>query len=616
MKSSTKKLKSKTEKSVFPYTKLIVVVMSFFVLFIIGSSIATAYQYKYKDSIYPGIYINDIHIGGMKTSEAEDLIQKQLDVFREDGFVYQYKDQKINILPTVLSPSDPDLTYELLHWPSKETINKAYKMGRSQSWILNLTQPLTIRFTNKQIAPGIELDTELLTEILQNNFSKFETPVTEPEITWSLNKPTIIPGIPGEIFDYKSAIKKSHQNVKEFNNKIITLNKQKRNPSVNIADITNQTYDQLTTLGHTRPVLIWKTKKRNWTYSFYEYQDYIKIFNDSDKKLSIMLDTKWLEEKLKNIKTALDNPGQDARFSIEDGRVIEFQESQDGIVVDLETNLEQVQNNFKTNLYTMDVIMSIDRAKIQTSDVNDLGIKEIIGIGESDFSGSPSNRRVNIGVGADSLDGLLIKPGEEFSLIDALLPIDGTTGYLQELVIKGDKTIPEYGGGLCQIGTTAFRGALNSGLKITQRKNHSYRVSYYEPAGTDATIYDPAPDFRFLNDTPAHVLLQTRMEGDKMIFEFWGTKDGRIINVAEPKIFNITTPPPTKYIDSTDIPPGDIKCTESAHNGATAELDYEVTYADGKIHEETFTSYYRPWQEVCLRGIDPDAATSTEIITE
>ena len=99
MKSLTKKLKSKTEKNVFSYTKLIVVAMSFFVLFIISSSIATAYQYKYKDTIYPGIYINNVHIGGMMVSEAENLIQKQLDIFREDGFIYQYQNQNLKTEP-------------------------------------------------------------------------------------------------------------------------------------------------------------------------------------------------------------------------------------------------------------------------------------------------------------------------------------------------------------------------------------------------------------------------------------------------------------------------------------------------------------------------------------
>jgi len=194
--------------------------------------------------------------------------------------------------------------------------------------------------------------------------------------------------------------------------------------------------------------------------------------------------------------------------------------------------------------------------------------------------------------------------------LDALGEIDGTTGYLQELVIKGNQTIPEYGGGLCQIGTTSFRAALASGMPVTARQNHSYVVSYYNDEnglpGTDATIYDPAPDFRFLNDTGNYVLFQTRIEGNDLYFELWGTDDGRVAAQTKPVVWNRVAPPPTKYVDTTDIPPGTEKCTESAHAGIDAAFTYTVTYPDGEKKEETFQSHYRPWQAVCLRGVTPE----------
>jgi vancomycin resistance protein YoaR len=180
--------------------------------------------------------------------------------------------------------------------------------------------------------------------------------------------------------------------------------------------------------------------------------------------------------------------------------------------------------------------------------------------------------------------------------------IDKTSGYLPELVIKGNRTIPELGGGLCQIGTTLFRAALQSGLPITERRSHSYRVSYYEPAGTDCTIYSPHPDCRFLNDTGTYIFLQTRIDGDDLIFKFWGARDGRNVAITEPVVYNITKPLPTKYIETQDLEPGETKCTERAHNGAEARFDYTVKYADGTEKIRTFFSHYKPWQAVCLVG--------------
>jgi vancomycin resistance protein YoaR len=143
---------------------------------------------------------------------------------------------------------------------------------------------------------------------------------------------------------------------------------------------------------------------------------------------------------------------------------------------------------------------------------------------------------------------------------------------------------------------------MNSGLLITERQNHSYRVRYYEPAGTDATIYDPAPDFKFKNDTANWVLLTTKVVGDEVIFTYWGTRDGRVGKIGPSQISNIVPPPPKKTIETTDLPPGKVKCTEVAHAGATARVDYTVTYGNGETKKVVFTSVYRPWGAVCLVG--------------
>ena len=149
-------------------------------------------------------------------------------------------------------------------------------------------------------------------------------------------------------------------------------------------------------------------------------------------------------------------------------------------------------------------------------------------------------------------------------------------------------------------------------MPVTERRNHSYRVSYYEPAGTDATIYSPWPDYKFKNDTGKHILIQARIEYPKIYFDFWGTKDGRVAMTTEPEIYNIVTPPAKKIIKTTDIPVGIEKCTESAHNGADAKFDYSVQYADQpEPVEETFYSHYIPWQKVCLLGV-----TEEELLAE
>jgi len=177
--------------------------------------------------------------------------------------------------------------------------------------------------------------------------------------------------------------------------------------------------------------------------------------------------------------------------------------------------------------------------EIREDNLGILGIFELISEGISSFSGSPSNRIHNIKKGASKFNGVLVKPGEEFSFNKTLGPVGSATGFLPELVIKENKTIPEYGGGLCQVSTTAFRAALLAGLPILERKEHAYRVKYYEwlyGSGVDATIYSPHPDMRFKNDTGHYILIQTRVSGTKLVFDFYGSKDGRNGVINKPTI--------------------------------------------------------------------------------
>jgi hypothetical protein len=131
----------------------------------------------------------------------------------------------------------------------------------------------------------------------------------------------------------------------------------------------------------------------------------------------------------------------------------------------------------------------------------------------------------------------------------------------------------------------------------------------------DATIYIPRPDVKFINDTGHHILIQTKIDGNELRFEFWGTKDGRTMKYSgqtessnlydvKPKIWGLVSPAPTKYVESTDVAVGKQKCTEKAHVGATTEFSYSVTYPNGETKEQTFRSVYKPWQAVCLVGVE------------
>jgi len=200
-----------------------------------------------------------------------------------------------------------------------------------------------------------------------------------------------------------------------------------------------------------------------------------------------------------------------------------------------------------------------------------------------------------------------VAPGEEFSFNSAVGDISRASGYQTAYIISGGKTVLGDGGGVCQVSTTVFRAALNAGLPITERKAHAYRVGYYEQdskPGIDATVYNPTADLKFLNDTGNHILIQTKVDtvNLKMNVKIYGTKDGRVSEVSEPKISSQSSPLPTIYEDDPTLPVGQTKQIDWSAWGAKVSFNYKVSKDNVTVFEKTFYSNYQPWAAVYLRG--------------
>jgi vancomycin resistance protein YoaR len=258
-------------------------------------------------------------------------------------------------------------------------------------------------------------------------------------------------------------------------------------------------------------------------------------------KSQLSIDNGQIKAYLEDLARRVNTDPVEAKFNVEDGKVSVFEIAENGLALNVDESQKLIETNITQNGLPSEkkeiaLVYETPEPRIKSTDINSMGINTLIGEGKSNFAGSPKNRIHNITVGAQRFNGVLIKPDEEFSFIKTLGPVDESTGYLPELVIKQDRTEPDFGGGMCQVSTTAFRAAINSGLKITARTPHAYPVSYYNPQGMDATVFIPRPDLKFINNTPGYILIQTKIEGTNLTFQFYGTDDGRSVKIEGPKI--------------------------------------------------------------------------------
>lgn len=205
----------------------------------------------------------------------------------------------------------------------------------------------------------------------------------------------------------------------------------------------------------------------------------------------------------------------------------------------------------------------------------------------SQFPTGPENagRTENIRVGLRYLDGLVVSPGQQFSLADTLAPISPQRGYVDAGVIRDGRLVKGIGGGLSQVSTTMLNTAWFAGVQLDEFTPHSYYIARY-PVGREATISVGQIDNKWTNDTDSPIVVQTFIEDDVIMMRFWGdrqytveTETGPRREVKEPEEFED---------DATDC------LTQGAVEGFTITVTRTLLHAGDRVRTEPYTTTYRP----------------------
>lgn len=457
------------------------------------------------------------------------------------------------------------------------TFAQAYEIGRNDNYLKSFWGKLMALLGNHNIAPKYILDKEKFQNFSSQIFSEVEHPSQNADLEFDEEKEEFIPvpSASGTAIDKDRLLHELKNRMNHFSTQKIVLAISTKHPSIEDDEVSSALQNAQTILSQNPYQLVFETG--TWKISrnrLLEWIDFKPVKEkDSDNEiLGFNLNTEKVTAYLNEIASGIDQPSTDATLVIEGKKAVAFNPGQPGFEVKREATIEKFLANLLSAPPVKKTFIIADKAYPETelSQTNNLGIDAFLAQGTSNFYGSPKNRIHNIKTGAEKFNGLILEPGEEFSFNSLLGGSDAEQGFLPELVIKNKKTVLEYGGGLCQVSTTAFRAAVKAGLDITERQAHAFPVQYYNPQGFDATIYEPKPDLRFVNDTPGHLLIQTIVNSYQLIFNFYGTDDNRKVNVKGPYIL------------------------ESNEDGSMKTILTEEVWLNSKlINKETFYSNYK-----------------------
>jgi len=517
-----------------------------------------------QNRIIYGAQIAGLSLGGRSFSAATDELKTKIAAAKEAKIEISGNGQKWQIALTEFGLNIDEAA-------SCQTISL---LGRQNNFFTNISEQLTAFFTKQPVAAVFSFNPNQFNKALAN-FSSLETEPQNAILKYDASNDSL------EVTAEKAGLKINSQKLladlanraENLEIKPIALSLENVEPAVNV-DAAQTLLEPANEIIGAAPYKLTAVDFSGWTIDKKQVAAWLEPIPSPDNPATAQLSLSQTAIKkflASSVAPEVNQSAVSAKLTEENGEIKTVNLAQEGRELDITLSAEAItegvlarQKEIKLSVVTAPPAISNDSLKY-------LGITARLGMGESNFAGSATNRKKNIALGAQKLNGLLIKPGEEFSFIRAIGEIDAEHGWYVGYVLKDNQTILEYGGGICQVSTTLFRAAVNSGLKITERHAHAIPLNYYNPPGFDATIYPPWTDLSFLNDTGNNILLQSRIAGTKLYFEIYGTNDSRQVKIIGPK---------TTY--------------RGANGSLKATLTQQI-WRDGNLdREETFNSSYKP----------------------
>lgn len=538
-----------------------------------------------NEIIFPNISIANINVSGKSVPEASTILSNELK--KPSEIKIRYNSFENFVIPL----ADLDLEYDYL-----ASTQRAYHIVKSGNIIYDIVNKIKIAIYGKNLGLIARYDTDGLKSIISVVSGQIDNEPIYPSISIVNKKVEVNNGKNGVVVDTNQLISKVNENIAYATSSEIELPIIQIDPTLNDSQVNSA-------ISRAEKLIGKKIEIKH------EFDTVTKIDKDLIKFLDPAggFNQNEIQKIVNEVSLKFDREPQNPKFIFSDGKVTEFQPSLNGIKTNKAELYNLIEDSINNEKFLIELPVFETVPKITTDKVNNLGIKELIGRGTSTYFHSIPGRVHNVSLATNRINGTLVAPNETFSFNQALGDVSKFTGYKSAYVILNGKTVLGDGGGVCQVSSTLFRAVLNAGLPIDQRVAHAYRVGYYEqgsPPGLDATVYAPSPDFKFTNNTGNHILITAKADPKNysLIFEIYGTSDGRIAEITKPIISNSIAPPPDVYQDDPSLPVGTIKQVEYRAYGAKVSFNYLVTRNGEELFKKTFVSNYRPWSAVFLRG--------------
>ena len=587
-------------------------VSGFFLFVVIFAAVGLGFQFSYNGRIYPGISVAGVNLSRLTPEEATARIIQTVTypqagriAFQESGTVW------------VASPIELGL---FLNAP--DSVRAAYDLGRSGSPGRRIVNQFEIWFYGKDLPPLLIYDERVAQTYLNNLANTIDRPTIEASIELNGAEVVVHSGQVGRVTNVGATLDTLGPQLQTLTDGLIPVVVDETPPIILDASEQAETAKQI--LSESLTLAIPNPEEGDlgpWILEPETLAGILSIEQVPDpgerEQYQIGLNSSQLGAFLNDISPSLEIGSITARFTFNDeSRVLELlQPSVTGRTLLVDETVETINQKLAEGLHHVELVFDYQQPAVTSeSTAEELGITELVSSQTSYFHGSSSPRIHNIDTSASQFHGILVAPGDTFSMVDVLGDVSLDTGYAEALIIFGDRTIKGVGGGVCQVSTTLFRTSFFGGYQVDQRYSHAYRVYYYELTasgsvntnlgGLDATVYAPLIDYKFTNDSPHWLLMETytNAAGRSLTWKFYSTSDGRAVEWSTTGLKNQVEPPDPHYEENPELAKGEVEQVDWAVEGADVTVTRTVIRDGEVLHDDVFTTHYRPWRAVYEYG--------------
>jgi len=440
--------------------QIVAALVSGLALFLVAVLVWTVgFQLIYAGRIFPGVSIAGVDLSGLSPSEAASKLNQTLS-YPTTGKIVLQDGEKV----WVVTPAQMGMAFD-----ASGSAQAAYQLGRSGGLFASLDGQLRARSSGAEVSPVILFDQRVAHQYLQTLSTEIDQPVVEASLKVEGTNVVAVPGQTGRMLDVDSTLIFLSAQMQTFRDGEIPLVIREQQPE--IADVSDQAEVARRVLSEPMRLHITNGTESDpgpWTYDVQILANML-IVRRVDNKVQVALDPAPLRDILLGIATQVDRGAENARFYFDDAtrQLALIQYAKVGRTVDTEASIAAINDALLQGEHNIALqIVEKQPAVTDNATAADLGITELVSSETSYFYGSSAERIQNIQAASARFHGLLIAPGENFSMGDALGDVSLDNGFAEALIIYGGRTIKGVGGGVCQVSTTLFRTVFFGGYPV------------------------------------------------------------------------------------------------------------------------------------------------------